>query len=158
MSDPAVQKIGRGLDELERAKAQLPNARLAKIASAPTTPPEIQAYAARFKQRRDRIRAIHVADNEHLEQRKLEINRTVAGLGLNKTEQMWVKEIGKQHTYRKYGIVLYVLAGILAVCSYMKGSRDLLAMALVLYLSAALLQSSSQALGGIAKLKERCRG
>lgn len=99
MASPEVQKIGRGVDAIDRAKAQLPNARLAKIASAPTTPPEIQAFAAAFKQRRDRIRAIHVADNEHLEQRKLDISREVAGLGLSKTEQ--VKLIDKANIHAR---------------------------------------------------------
>lgn len=105
MATPEVQKIGRGVtDSINRAKAQTTNPRLAVLASAPTTPPEIQKFAARFKERRDRIRAIHVADASHLEQRKLEINREVAGLGLNKTETVKLIDRANIHAKKERGL------------------------------------------------------
>ena len=104
MSTPAVQQIGRGVTAaIDRAKAQTTNSRLAKIASAPTTPPQIQEYAARFKQRRDRIRSIHVADTEHLAQRRLKIDREVAGLGLNKTETVKLIDRANIHARKERG-------------------------------------------------------
>ena len=105
MGNPAVERIGRGVTEaIDRAKAQPTNSRLTDLVSAPTTPQQIQEYTARFKQRRDRIRAIHVTDTSHLAQRKLEINREVAGLGLNKTETVKLIDRANIHAKKERGL------------------------------------------------------
>ena len=104
MGNPAVQKIGRGVTAtIDRAKAQTPNSRLTNLVKAPTTPQQIQEYASRFKQRRDRIRAIHVADTGYLEHRKPEIDRDVAGFGLSKTETMQIIDKANQHAKKERG-------------------------------------------------------
>ena len=105
MGNPAVQKIGRGVTAtIDRAKAQTPNSRLTNLVKAPTTPQQIQEYASRFKQRRDRIRAIHVADTGYLEHRKPEIDRDVAGFGLSKTETMQIIDKANLHAKKERGL------------------------------------------------------
>jgi len=81
-----VQKIGRGVDSIDRAKATIKTPRLANLRQAPTTPSEIQKFAITGKARRDRLRAIRTEDSAAMEKRTLEINVAVTALGLSATE------------------------------------------------------------------------
>ena len=86
MATPAVQKIGRGVTEIDRAKAQVKIPRLANLRQAPTNPLEIQQFPITGKARRDRLRAIKKEDDSFMERRTLEIHGEVKGLGLSATE------------------------------------------------------------------------